>query len=171
MPTLILITQRVVDGFDCLLNWRFNYEHHHQILHSKQPPILRILIFAKALVTGVSDTVSTSMHNMGVCEVRPLGGRRTCVGTTGSLVLLLPRLLCYFCGRCGVYMTCWYLRWLFAQRMASEIADAGFGFIYICPWYGDLQGLNKQETAEIFCNEQVYNWRRSYTEKLHSSAA
>ena len=28
--------------------------------------------------------------------------------------------------------------------------------------YGDLQGLNKQETAEIFGKEQVYNWRRSY---------
>ncbi|GKC62709.1 histidine phosphatase superfamily protein, partial [Tanacetum coccineum] len=106
--------------------------------------------------TGVSDTVSTSMHNMGVCEVRPLGGRRTCVGTTDGYCAISVDVV-------GVYMTCWYLRWLFAQRMASEIADAGFGFIYICPWYGDLQGLNKQETAEIFCNEQVYNWRRSYT--------
>ncbi|GJY89259.1 histidine phosphatase superfamily protein [Tanacetum coccineum] len=28
--------------------------------------------------------------------------------------------------------------------------------------YGDLQGLNKQETTEIFGKEQVYNWRRSY---------
>lgn len=28
--------------------------------------------------------------------------------------------------------------------------------------YGDLQGLNKQETAEIFGKEQVYKWRRSY---------
>ncbi|GKA30024.1 ribonuclease H-like domain-containing protein, partial [Tanacetum coccineum] len=29
-------------------------------------------------------------------------------------------------------------------------------------WYGDLQGLNKQETAEIFGKNQVYNWLRSY---------
>ncbi|GKE08047.1 histidine phosphatase superfamily protein, partial [Tanacetum coccineum] len=28
--------------------------------------------------------------------------------------------------------------------------------------YGDLQGLNKQETAEIFGKNQVYNWLRSY---------
>lgn len=28
--------------------------------------------------------------------------------------------------------------------------------------YGDLQGLNKQETAEIFGKEQVYKWRRFY---------
>ncbi|XP_071710484.1 2,3-bisphosphoglycerate-dependent phosphoglycerate mutase 1-like isoform X1 [Rutidosis leptorrhynchoides] len=28
--------------------------------------------------------------------------------------------------------------------------------------YGDLQGLNKQETAEVFGKEQVYKWRRSY---------
>ncbi|CAI9282303.1 unnamed protein product [Lactuca saligna] len=28
--------------------------------------------------------------------------------------------------------------------------------------YGDLQGLNKQETAEIFGKEQVYKWRRTY---------
>ncbi|KAK1361697.1 Phosphoglycerate mutase (2,3-diphosphoglycerate-dependent) [Heracleum sosnowskyi] len=28
--------------------------------------------------------------------------------------------------------------------------------------YGDLQGLNKQETAERFGKEQVYKWRRSY---------
>ncbi|KAL4582874.1 hypothetical protein LXL04_007435 [Taraxacum kok-saghyz] len=28
--------------------------------------------------------------------------------------------------------------------------------------YGDLQGLNKQETAEIFGKEQVYRWRRTY---------
>ncbi|KAL8472067.1 hypothetical protein ACS0TY_029334 [Phlomoides rotata] len=28
--------------------------------------------------------------------------------------------------------------------------------------YGDLQGLNKQETAEQYGKEQVYNWRRSY---------
>ncbi|KAL3621711.1 2,3-bisphosphoglycerate-dependent phosphoglycerate mutase 1 [Castilleja foliolosa] len=28
--------------------------------------------------------------------------------------------------------------------------------------YGDLQGLNKQETAEKYGKEQVHNWRRSY---------
>ncbi|XP_047968229.1 2,3-bisphosphoglycerate-dependent phosphoglycerate mutase 1-like isoform X2 [Salvia hispanica] len=28
--------------------------------------------------------------------------------------------------------------------------------------YGDLQGFNKQETAELYGKEQVYNWRRSY---------
>ena len=28
--------------------------------------------------------------------------------------------------------------------------------------YGDLQGLNKQETREKFGNEQVHIWRRSY---------
>lgn len=28
--------------------------------------------------------------------------------------------------------------------------------------YGDLQGLNKKETAEIFGKEQVHKWRRSY---------
>nr|XP_017243939.1 PREDICTED: 2,3-bisphosphoglycerate-dependent phosphoglycerate mutase-like isoform X2 [Daucus carota subsp. sativus] len=28
--------------------------------------------------------------------------------------------------------------------------------------YGDLQGLNKQQTAERFGKEQVYKWRRSY---------
>ncbi|CAK9135425.1 unnamed protein product [Ilex paraguariensis] len=28
--------------------------------------------------------------------------------------------------------------------------------------YGDLQGLNKQETAERFGKEQVHRWRRSY---------
>ncbi|GKA67811.1 histidine phosphatase superfamily protein [Tanacetum coccineum] len=28
--------------------------------------------------------------------------------------------------------------------------------------FGDLQGLNKQETAEIFGKDQVYNWPRSY---------
>lgn len=28
--------------------------------------------------------------------------------------------------------------------------------------YGDLQGLNKQETAEQYGKEQVHNWRRSY---------
>ncbi|GJW75593.1 histidine phosphatase superfamily protein [Tanacetum coccineum] len=32
--------------------------------------------------------------------------------------------------------------------------------------YGDLQGLNKQETAEIFGKEQVYNWHRSYSDGL-----
>ena len=29
-------------------------------------------------------------------------------------------------------------------------------------YYGDLQGLNKAETAEKFGKEQVYTWRRSY---------
>uniref|UniRef100_I1Q0S8 phosphoglycerate mutase (2,3-diphosphoglycerate-dependent) n=1 Tax=Oryza glaberrima TaxID=4538 RepID=I1Q0S8_ORYGL len=28
--------------------------------------------------------------------------------------------------------------------------------------YGELQGLNKQETADRFGNEQVHKWRRSY---------
>ena len=28
--------------------------------------------------------------------------------------------------------------------------------------YGELQGLNKQETAERFGKEQVHEWRRSY---------
>ncbi|KAL6605927.1 hypothetical protein ACP70R_041580 [Stipagrostis hirtigluma subsp. patula] len=28
--------------------------------------------------------------------------------------------------------------------------------------YGELQGLNKQETADLFGNEQVHEWRRSY---------
>lgn len=28
--------------------------------------------------------------------------------------------------------------------------------------YGNLQGLNKQETAEIFGKDQVYKWRRTY---------
>ncbi|KAI3725679.1 hypothetical protein L1987_65471 [Smallanthus sonchifolius] len=28
--------------------------------------------------------------------------------------------------------------------------------------YGDLQGLNKQETAEVFGKEQVLRWRRTY---------
>ncbi|KAH6784419.1 Phosphoglycerate mutase family protein [Perilla frutescens var. hirtella] len=28
--------------------------------------------------------------------------------------------------------------------------------------YGELQGFNKQETAELYGKEQVYNWRRSY---------
>lgn len=28
--------------------------------------------------------------------------------------------------------------------------------------YGELQGLNKQETAERYGKEQVYEWRRSY---------
>ena len=28
--------------------------------------------------------------------------------------------------------------------------------------YGDLQGLNKEETAEIYGDEQVHLWRRSY---------
>lgn len=28
--------------------------------------------------------------------------------------------------------------------------------------YGELQGLNKQETAEKYGKEQVHEWRRSY---------
>ena len=28
--------------------------------------------------------------------------------------------------------------------------------------YGELQGLNKQETADRFGKEQVHEWRRSY---------
>lgn len=28
--------------------------------------------------------------------------------------------------------------------------------------YGELQGLNKQETADLFGKEQVHEWRRSY---------
>ena len=28
--------------------------------------------------------------------------------------------------------------------------------------YGELQGLNKQETAERYGKEQVHKWRRSY---------
>jgi hypothetical protein len=28
--------------------------------------------------------------------------------------------------------------------------------------YGNLQGLNKKETAERYGKEQVYEWRRSY---------
>lgn len=28
--------------------------------------------------------------------------------------------------------------------------------------YGELQGFNKQETAELYGKEQVHNWRRSY---------
>lgn len=28
--------------------------------------------------------------------------------------------------------------------------------------YGELQGLNKQETAERYGKEQVHEWRRSY---------
>lgn len=28
--------------------------------------------------------------------------------------------------------------------------------------YGELQGLNKQETAELFGKEKVHEWRRSY---------
>ncbi|KAG6784254.1 hypothetical protein POTOM_009942 [Populus tomentosa] len=29
-------------------------------------------------------------------------------------------------------------------------------------WYGELQGLNKQETADRFGKEKVHEWRRSY---------
>lgn len=28
--------------------------------------------------------------------------------------------------------------------------------------YGELQGLNKQETADKYGSEQVHEWRRSY---------
>lgn len=33
-----------------------------------------------------------------------------------------------------------------------------------CPFlrYGELQGLNKQETADRYGKEQVHEWRRSY---------
>ncbi|UCE18112.1 MAG: 2,3-diphosphoglycerate-dependent phosphoglycerate mutase [Gemmatimonadota bacterium] len=34
--------------------------------------------------------------------------------------------------------------------------------------YGDLQGLNKEETAEKFGHEQVHLWRRSYDVPPHS---
>lgn len=36
---------------------------------------------------------------------------------------------------------------------------------YLCIFlvrYGDLQGLNKQETADRYGKEQVHEWRRSY---------
>ncbi len=32
-------------------------------------------------------------------------------------------------------------------------------------YYGDLQGLNKAETAEKYGKEQVYLWRRSYSQR------
>lgn len=36
-------------------------------------------------------------------------------------------------------------------------------FANICPFrYGELQGLNKQETADRYGKEQVHEWRRSY---------
>lgn len=42
-------------------------------------------------------------------------------------------------------------------------------FLYLLPLgifvvlrYGELQGLNKQETADRYGKEQVHEWRRSY---------
>nr|GEX58860.1 hypothetical protein [Tanacetum cinerariifolium] len=43
-----------------------------------------------------SSKVSTSMHKMGVFEVRSIGCHRPYDGTR--------RLLCYFYGRCGLYI-------------------------------------------------------------------
>ncbi|GJZ77730.1 histidine phosphatase superfamily protein [Tanacetum coccineum] len=34
--------------------------------------------------------------------------------------------------------------------------------VSLCHVYGDLQGLNKQETAKIYGKDQAYNWPRSY---------
>lgn len=36
-----------------------------------------------------------------------------------------------------------------------------FPMFLVCR-YGELQGLNKQETAERYGKEQVHEWRRSY---------
>jgi hypothetical protein len=35
-------------------------------------------------------------------------------------------------------------------------------FLFYFYRYGDLQGLNKKETAEKYGKEQVHEWRRSY---------
>lgn len=34
--------------------------------------------------------------------------------------------------------------------------------LFYCNRYGELQGLNKKETAERYGKEKVYEWRRSY---------
>lgn len=41
----------------------------------------------------------------------------------------------------------------------SKIYSCLLSFLYR---YGELQGLNKQETADRFGKEQVHEWRRSY---------
>ncbi|KAK4860445.1 hypothetical protein QYF36_023974 [Acer negundo] len=45
---------------------------------------------------------------------------------------------------------------------SGEYKDNRETFVDMRQWYGELQGLNKQETADRYGKEQVHVWRRSY---------
>lgn len=54
---------------------------------------------------------------------------------------------------------CYFLFFYISLLHACYLLGAD---MYHFPRYGELQGLNKQETADRYGKEQVHVWRRSY---------